>query len=98
MFTSEMIAPCGLDCSLCGFAHAKEKPCLGCNAPGDTKPAFCASWCRIVPCEKRRKNGYRFCDECPDYPCEEIKEKEKSKGRKKEKKDTNLEIGFFKFQ
>ena len=43
MFTEEMIAPCGLDCSLCMFAHAKEKPCLGCNADGDTKPAFCAS-------------------------------------------------------
>lgn len=77
MFTEEMIAPCGLDCSLCMFAHAKEKPCLGCNVDGDTKPAFCASWCKIIPCEKRVKNGYRFCDECPDYPCEDMMEREK---------------------
>ena len=76
MFTADMIAPCGLDCSLCGFAHAKEKPCLGCIAGGDTKPAFCASWCRIVPCEKRTKNGYAYCDECPDYPCEDMMERE----------------------
>ena len=72
MFTEEMIAPCGLDCSLCMFAHAKEKPCRGCNADDDSKPVFCASWCKIIPCEKRVKNGYKFCDECPDYPCEDM--------------------------
>ena len=76
LFTKEMIAPCGLDCSLCMFAHAKEKPCLGCNVDSDSKPAFCASWCKIIPCEKRVKNGYEFCDECPDYPCEDMMERE----------------------
>ena len=76
MFTEEMIAPCGLACSLCMFAHAKDKPCLGCMSDSDTKPAFCASWCKIVPCEKRVKNAYRFCDECPDYPCEDMNERE----------------------
>ena len=76
IFTKEMIAPCGLDCSLCMFAQAKEKPCLGCNVDSDSKPAFCASWCKIIPCEKRLKNGYEFCDECPDYPCEDMMERE----------------------
>ena len=76
LFTKEMIAPCGLDCSLCMFAHAKEKPCLGCNVDSDSKPVFCANWCKIIPCEKRVKNGYEFCDECPDYPCEDMMERE----------------------
>ena len=76
MFTAEMIAPCGLDCSLCGVAHAKEKPCLGCNVDSETKPAFCADWCRIVPCEKRVKNGWAYCDACPDYPCADMQERE----------------------
>ena len=76
MFTEKMIAPCGLDCSLCMFAHAKENPCLGCNVDSDSKPAFCASWCKIVPCAKRREGGYAFCDECPDYPCEDMMERE----------------------
>ena len=76
MFTAEMIAPCGLDCSLCMFAHAKENPCHGCNADDGSKPPFCAGWCKIIPCEKRLKNGYRFCDECPDYPCEDMMERE----------------------
>ena len=30
MFTSDMIAPCGLDCSLCQLAHDKNYPCAGC--------------------------------------------------------------------
>ena len=55
MFTAEMMAPCGLDCSLCLFAHNKEKPCPGCNAESDAKPDFCTKWCRIIPCEKRVK-------------------------------------------
>ena len=76
MFTADMIAPCGLDCSLCLFAHAKERPCPGCNAESDAKPDYCTKWCRIIPCEKRRQNGYRYCDECPDYPCDDLKKLE----------------------
>ena len=76
MFTSEMIAPCGLDCSLCLFAHDKERPCPGCNAESENKPDFCTKWCRIIPCAKRTQNGYRYCDECPDYPCGDMKQLE----------------------
>ncbi len=76
MFTSDMIAPCGLDCSLCLFAHHKEKPCPGCRGEGENKPAFCSDWCTIIPCEKRLGGGYEYCDECPDYPCPELKKLE----------------------
>ncbi|MBR4131438.1 MAG: DUF3795 domain-containing protein, partial [Oscillospiraceae bacterium] len=76
MFTAEMMAPCGLDCSLCLFAHNKEKPCPGCNAESDAKPEFCTKWCRIIPCEKRVMNGYRYCDECPDFPCGDLEKLE----------------------
>lgn len=76
MFTSEMIAPCGLDCSLCLFAHSKEKPCPGCRGEGENKPEFCSKWCAVIPCEKRLGGGYEFCDECPDYPCADLKKLE----------------------
>ena len=76
MFTADMIAPCGLDCSLCSRAHLKENPCPGCNGPEEHKPSFCSSRCGIILCEKRKSNGYRFCDECTDYPCEDVMEKE----------------------
>ena len=76
MFTAEMIAPCGLDCSICGRAHADTNPCPGCKGPDENKPSFCSERCGIVLCEKRKENRYTFCDECPDYPCGDVMEKE----------------------
>ena len=76
MFTEVMIAPCGLDCSLCSHAQVAEDPCPGCNGDDACKPVFCAEWCGITQCEKRKEEGFRFCDECPDYPCEHIQELE----------------------
>ena len=76
MFTADMMAPCGLDCSLCKRALAEENPCPGCLGPDENKPEFCAKRCGIILCLKRRENGYRFCDECPDFPCADVMEKE----------------------
>lgn len=76
MFTADMIAPCGLDCSICFSALRKDKPCPGCNGSDENKPEFCAKRCGIILCRKRRENGYRFCDECPDFPCADVMEKE----------------------
>lgn len=74
--TANMIAPCGLDCSLCKRALAAENPCPGCLGPDENKPEFCARKCGIILCRKRKENGYTYCDECPDYPCEDVLEKE----------------------
>ena len=74
--TAETIAPCGLDCALCKRALAETDPCPGCHGPDEHKPDFCANRCGIILCRKRRENGYEFCDECPDYPCADVLEKE----------------------
>ena len=74
--TAAMIAPCGLDCSLCKRALAETNPCPGCHGPDENKPEFCANRCGIVLCRKRKENGYEYCDECPDYPCADVTEKE----------------------
>ena len=76
MFLESMIAPCGLNCSVCGDALRKEAPCLGCNGPVEFKPEFCGKNCKIVTCEIRQKLPEPFCDLCPKYPCEDIMEKE----------------------
>lgn len=76
MFTAEMIAPCGLDCSLCKRALAETNPCAGCLGPDENKPEFCSKQCGIILCRKRQANGYAYCDECPEYPCEDVMEKE----------------------
>ena len=74
--TARMIAPCGLDCSICKRALAETDPCPGCLGPDEHKPEFCAKKCGIILCAKRRENGYEYCDECPDYPCGDVMEKE----------------------
>ena len=76
MFTADMIAPCGLDCSICKRALAETDPCPGCKGPDERKPSFCSERCGIILCEKKKENGYAFCDECPDYPCDDVMEKE----------------------
>ena len=72
MFTKDMIAPCGLDCSICKRALAESGRCAGCRGPNDNKPEFCSERCGIILCEKRKANGYSFCDECPDFPCADV--------------------------
>ena len=52
------------------------RPCPGCNGPDENKPDFCANRCGIILCKKRKENGYTFCDECPDFPCDDVMEKE----------------------
>jgi len=77
LISPEMIAPCGLDCGLCMMAQAPEKPCPGCRGPEENKFFYCSQLCGIMKCAKRREQGYDFCDECPDYPCEDVMEKER---------------------
>ena len=76
MFTENMIAPCGLDCSLCAQAHKKEAPCLGCLGPAEYKFEYCRNVCEIMKCPEWQEKKYRFCDACPSYPCAGIMEKE----------------------
>ena len=76
MFKAAMIAPCGLDCNICSQALIETDPCPGCNGPDENKPEFCARYCGIILCSRRRENGYQYCDECPEYPCADVMEKE----------------------
>ena len=54
----------------------ETNPCPGCNGPDEDKPEFCARYCGIILCRKRKENGYQYCDECPEYPCADVMEKE----------------------
>ena len=90
MFTKEMIAPCGLDCSICVLAQRKENPCAGCRGPNDHKPAYCAYECPIITCERLRNKGYEYCDECPEYPCKDVMERETRYTNKYPRKESPL--------
>lgn len=95
MMSERMIAPCGLNCSICKKAVRKENPCAGCLGPNENKPEFCSLRCQIIHCERRINNNYQYCDECPVYPCEVVMERENrymSKYVLKESPITNLKI------
>jgi ribosomal protein L37E len=75
MFDPKMLAPCGLNCALCKRALQKERPCQGCRGPLAYKSNYCLTKCTIWICAKLADTD-GFCDQCPDYPCEQVMEKE----------------------
>jgi len=73
---ANMIAPCGMNCTLC-IGHIREKNrCEGCNGNDQSKPQSCRS-CSVVTCEKRKTLPLKMCFECPDLPCKRIKQLDK---------------------
>jgi hypothetical protein len=73
----ELIAPCGVDCSVCSgylaFRHdvrakgMRMAYCKGCR-PRDKKCAFLKKICELL-----LNNKIEFCYECEDFPCEQLK-------------------------
>ena len=64
-----------MNCTVCSEALRKESSCVGCRNEG-YKGEYCANICKIVKCEIRKTLPDGFCDECPQYPCREIVDKE----------------------
>jgi len=72
-----LIAPCGMNCSLCIAYQFKEKDlnkrgfhkkyCPGCLPRGK----YCLHMGDV--CELLGKGKIRFCFECEDYPCKRLK-------------------------
>ena len=75
-FTKDLIAPCGLDCSLCRHYLENDRYCQGCRGPKEYKYSYCKERCEIMNCEKWQSGKYQFCIECPDFPCPATQEKE----------------------
>jgi hypothetical protein len=77
----ELIAPCGMNCSLCVSYLARENDlnqkgfarryCPGCR-PRGKNCSFMAHHCDLVG-----KGLVRFCYECPDFPCHRLKDLDK---------------------
>jgi hypothetical protein len=69
---SNLIAPCGMNCSIC-LAYLRDKNrCTGCLNSYEGKPISCRR-CRIKLCRKKS----RFCFECKIYPCARLKHLDK---------------------
>lgn len=63
-----LIAPCGLNCSLCR-AHMRERNrCPGCRGDDKNKSNACIN-CLIKNCKELAECGHRFCFSCTKFPC-----------------------------
>ena len=73
---SLLIAPCGINCSIC-IAYLRDKnKCPGCRLFNKNEPITIAR-CKIKNCNELNKNNLRFCFKCKNFPCERIKHMDK---------------------
>ena len=68
-------APCGMNCMVCYKHCAAKKPCGGCLSGDKDKPKHCRK-CKIKDCV--RDKGLTYCYACAAFPCQRIKNLEKS--------------------
>jgi hypothetical protein len=80
-FTSELIAPCGMNCGICivffGYTLNGEKrkhPCNGCRARDRINRSLDRSKCAFIKkhCDKIATKQIEYCFECTDFPCEQL--------------------------
>lgn len=71
-----MIAPCGMNCSLCMAYQREKNHCPGCRGQDEGKMKSCLS-CIITKCEKRVGKDADFCYVCDIFPCTRIKNLDK---------------------
>lgn len=75
MHKTQMVAPCGINCSVCIAYLRSKNRCVGCNAVDGEKPYHCTV-CSIKHCpEKNDKNEY--CCKCSKFPCQKMKQLDK---------------------
>jgi hypothetical protein len=76
MTTSNLIAPCGMNCGIClGYLRTKNH-CVGCCSEDENKPSYC-NVCVIKNCESLNRSESKFCYECSKYPCRRLKQLDK---------------------
>jgi hypothetical protein len=70
-----LIAPCGMNCSICAAYLRKRNKCPGCRIEAN-KPVTRVI-CKIKTCETFKENELTFCFECEDFPCKNLKHLDK---------------------
>ena len=71
-----LIAPCGMNCGIC-YAYLREKnKCPGCRLFSAKEPVSIAR-CKIRNCEIIQKGKVKYCFECDNFPCKNLKQLDK---------------------
>lgn len=76
LIKATLIAPCGMNCSLCIGYLREKKPCSGCNGNDDLKPKHCVV-CKIKNCELLKTTKPKYCFKCEKFPCTRLKQLDK---------------------
>ena len=71
-----LIAPCGMNCSVCmAFLRSRNK-CPGCRRVDDKKPKT-RTQCKIKTCSHLQEGNSGFCYQCEKFPCDILKHLDK---------------------
>ena len=63
-----LIAPCGMNCSIC-MAYLRDKnKCPGCRGSDAHKPVTRVK-CKIKACDILQKEKIKYCFQCEKFPC-----------------------------
>jgi hypothetical protein len=73
---TKLIAVCGMNCNLCYAYLRKKNKCPGCRFFDATEPVSIAR-CKIRSCKVVKEDKIKFCFECKDYPCKNLKNLDK---------------------
>ncbi len=68
---THLIAPCGMNCTICMHYLREDNKCPGCRGSNTNKPVTRVK-CKIKTCEFFTDNSKKFCFECEKYPCENL--------------------------
>lgn len=74
---TKLIAPCGINCALCGAFRREKNRCPGCLDPKGNSNLKHLSTCSIKFCENMNKTGHKLCSNCDKFPCARIKQLDK---------------------
>ena len=66
-----IIAPCGINCSLCRAYTRDRNPCPGCRGGVENKAPTCLN-CAIKNCAELASAGDEFCYSCASFPCAKL--------------------------
>ena len=72
---TQMLAPCGINCTSCEFHCNKNDPCPGCLISNIGKRKSTLK-CKIKACYD--KKTFKYCGRCSEFPCKLIKKQDKN--------------------
>jgi hypothetical protein len=74
---TNLIAPCGMNCSLCVAFLRDKNTCPGCRNITEDTSKYRLN-CIIKNCDQLKKNNWKYCsDKCENFPCKRLKDLDK---------------------